>query len=217
MIFLLRSLILLVIVTTASVSLLGDFWRSLMSSSTTVALEQTGYAATYSVAWGFGMNEKMSVARVDGTGFEPSSGWTEIVSKPYNSGMFLYRSVDGKVYYIGQGMGFYRFVPSTGEFQHSCSIKDFVVDTRLGAATAGTEDFDTTARKASDPGAPSLQGYLDPNEGGAIVRSPPASKYYENLVFLGRFGIRSGGLRGSDVGFVSMTPEPVAGLGSRCP
>ncbi len=212
-----RFLIVLVVI--VGVAYAFAVWLLSLSSqsTTTVTLGQTGYNVSYSVSWGTGMDEKVSISRSDGTGSTHKGDCVEIFKKPYNSGMSLYRSDDGNTFYVGQGMGFYRFVPATGEFQFSCRITDFLAYTPLGTAIAGIDHFDVSAVKALDPGARNLQGYLDPNEGGAIQKNPPASRYYKAATFLGKFGILEGGTRGSGVAFVSLTPEPRMGLSGRCP
>jgi hypothetical protein len=164
-----------------------------------------------------GMAEKFSVIRTDGRGAAQTSGWVEILGKPYNSGMSLYRSEDGTTYYIGQGMGFYRFSPATGGFSHACKIADYLTYTALGKAIAGSDPINPNAVGALDRGAPVLQRYLDFNETGPIQTLPPISRYYEGTRFLGKLGVTEGGVRGAGVGFVSITPEPQLGLSGRCP
>lgn len=192
------------------------FWKLGMTRSTTIALETTGYDFTYTIAWGMGMDEEFSLARVGELMSGPSSGSIDIWKKPYNSGLALYRAVDGGTYYFGLGYKLFTFEPSSGVLKSSCSVDDTPPHTPLGMQLSKLtvhEDIE-----AVDPGARHLFSYIEADRLGTIPSSPPNSRYYANLLYLGKFGlIRSGG-RGDDVGFApaDKAPEPRFGLQFSC-
>ncbi|MCJ8508527.1 hypothetical protein MUU53_11450 [Rhizobium lemnae] len=75
-------------------------WHSLTRRSTAVELGPD-LTLTYTVAWGFGMSQRFTVGQRWRPWSSVTSGWIEILQKPYNSGAAVYASEDGKTCYIG--------------------------------------------------------------------------------------------------------------------
>jgi hypothetical protein len=205
-----RQLAIIAMVVIASYTL----WTFWMTRSTTIELAPTSYQLTYTIVWGWGMDEKISVSRVRSWS-EDSSEWISIWKKPYNSGASLYRSTDGNTYLIGTGYSVLRFAPALGSLSRDC-------DRHLALTGIGEQLLKPKAyeiEKAIDPYGQRLFTYIEPDQkSGAIPVSPPDSKYYANFKYLGKFGlVRSGG-RGDEVRFVSAdhAPEPRLSLGTGC-
>jgi hypothetical protein len=160
------------------------------------------------------MEEKFSLAPVDALWPGPSSEWLEIWKKPYNSGIAVYLSEAG-AYYFGTYYRIYIFDPSQGTLKASCHPKDVPARTPLATQLEGFSREDDTI----DPGAKQPFSFVEAeHESVSIPTSPPSSRYYANLKYLGRFGlVRSGG-RGGKVIFVSAgrAPEPRLGLRINC-
>lgn len=187
----------------------------LTKRSVTVWTSADGPSVTYTVAWGWGMEERISIKESDAF-FSASSDWNDIWKKPYNSGAALFRSTDQKSLYIGLSFKFYRFDIDAGTLTASCDARDLPAPTALGKALWGVRDSQTA--KEIDPDGKPPFGYVAAIDNHEIQPNPPKSRYYLDLEYLGRFGvIRSGG-RGSDVGFVpaSLEAEPRNGLIVAC-
>lgn len=75
-------------------------WHAFSRRSTEIGLNRD-YHLTYTVYWGLGMEQRLALKH----GMKPwtaaSTGWTEILSKPYNSGAVVYANEDAEIYYIG--------------------------------------------------------------------------------------------------------------------
>ncbi|RUX03427.1 hypothetical protein EOA30_16145 [Mesorhizobium sp. M8A.F.Ca.ET.059.01.1.1] len=176
-------------------------WKSEMTSSATVRLTPAGYDLTYTVEWGWGMDEKFSLAREGEWLAGPSSGWMEIWKRPYNSGLALYRAADDGTYYLGLGYKFFTFEPSTGVLKSDCNAEALPTRTPLGLRLLDL-NLNRTEREAADPGAQDRFGYVEPDQGGPLPSAPPVSKYYTNLVYLGKFGLTRAKGRGGPAEFV---------------
>ncbi|WP_424630167.1 hypothetical protein [Bradyrhizobium sp. SYSU BS000235] len=191
-------------------------WTTWMSRSAAVALEPSGYTLTYTMTWGWGMDEKISLSRFGGWWSRHSSEWFSVWDKPYNSGASVYRSADGGSYFFAVGYKLWKFELSSGALTSYCDSKTLPY-TSLGTQIATATSYRTVA--AIDPGAQSREEYVEPaQQSGPVPASPPDSKYYANLKYLGRFGlVRSGG-RGNEVRFVpaNHAPEPRLGLFANC-
>jgi len=194
----------------------GAAWRSAMRSSTTVTLDQTGYELTYTIAWGWGMDERIDLSRAGAWLPGPTSGWEWIWKKPYNSGVVVYRSDDGKTYYLGLTRNLFRFEPATGTLKEVTEIEDRPPFTPLAEKISSMrrhEEID-----AADPGAPWFPAAVPAGFRSVVPTSPPRSRYYRGLSYLGRFGVlllrdgplRDGSMRGDGTAFApaDATPEP---------
>lgn len=183
--------------------------------SVTIAVPMEKVDITYSVAWGWGMEERLSIAANGSLFSSASTGWQEIWDKPYNSGMTLYRSENGRFLYIGLSIRLFRYDVAAGTLTAFCYSRDAVGFTALGEQLA-TVLF--TQHDHIDPGKGQRLGYVDPVLNGAISAKSPESRYYAGLEYLGRVGIVRSKGRGSNVGFepAGKVPEPRLGLGGTC-
>lgn len=190
-------------------------WQSWETRSATLDLEGSGYKLTYSVVWGMSMHERLSVARAEQPFSGSSSEWLELYKKPYNSGLAVYRTLDGSAYYFGFLYRTIRFDPASGTLKALCEKPAEVGYTDEGARLAQMKDV--VLSQQADAGAPRLFDHIDGDWLAASTGKPVASKYYANLQYLGRFGILDGGLRGTDVGFLpAARPEPHLALNAGC-
>lgn len=192
-------------------------WKVEATRSTTIRLESAGYDLTYSMVWGWRMEEQFSLKRVGTLLPGPSSGWAEIWQRPYNSGLALYRSVEGRTYYLRLANQLFTFEPMSG------ALKTFYCDTGLPRYTPlGLQLSMLKSQEeieAADPGARYLFNYIEADQRGTRPQSTPDSRYYTSLKYLGKFGlVRSEG-RGDQVGFVpaDKAPEPRLSLNIDCP
>lgn len=185
--------------------------------SNTIALEAEGLELTYSIAWYFGMEEKFALSRKGDIFSTAESHWIELYAKPYNSGLAVYRSNEGETYYFGTGYQLFIFDARTDRLKVSCSSKDVPAYTPLGKKLFETKDY--FERRAIDPKARRLFSYVEVKEKGDVIPvSPPISRYYATLKYLGKFGlVRSGG-RGNEIRFVPLasSPEPQMSLSPDC-
>jgi hypothetical protein len=181
-----------------------------MTSSVTVRLEPAAYDLTYTVEWGWGMDEKFSLAHEGEWLAGPSSGWMEIWKRPYNSGLALYRSVDDGTYYLSLGYKFFTFEPSSGVLKSNCDPEALPTRTPLGLRLL---NLSRTEREAADPGAQERFGYIEPDQSGPVPTAPPVSKYYTSLVYLGKFGLTRAKGRGGPAGFIPATQGAETRLG----
>lgn len=173
---------------------------------------------SYRVGWGTGMSERFRLDRQSEPGPSAQGEWIAILEKPYNSGMAVYRTNDARTYYFAFSSGFYKFETSTAGLRYFCE-PDGVQRTELGSQLfeLGTSD---AARNIIDPGAPNLQAFIDPSMDYDDRSRVVASKYYEGLQYLGRFGLSAGrsDVRGGKPGFVASADsrEPRAALEGNC-
>ena len=198
-------------------------WHTVMTRSTTIPLASTGYELTYSMAWGWGMEERLSLQEPGALWPAQSSKWIEIWERPYNSGMVVYVSDDGQTYYFGTGYSLYFFEPSRSALWTTCDKDD--IPKRTPFAERLSQYGSDPANEDVDPGAPRLLQYIQPNEAsGTIPTSPLPSRYYAGLRYLGKFGLVApdgrgrGRGRGDEVRFVPAgnSPEPRLGLQVSC-
>lgn len=192
------------------------FWKIGMTRSTTIGLKSTGYDLTYTIAWGLDMTEEFSLKRVGALMPGSSSGSIDIWKKPYNSGVALYRSIDGGTYYFGLGYKLFTFDPSSGALKSSCYIGTIPPLTPFGMQLSNLTAYKQI--EAVDPGARHLFNYIEADERGTIPLSPPNSRYYANLIYLGKFGLIRAKGRRNDVGFApaDKASEPRFGLKFSC-
>lgn len=207
-----RRLIIILVIIVAIYAI----WSAVMRRSETVRLEPAGYELSYTIAWGWGIDEKLSLSRIGALLPGLSSEWIEIWKKPYNSGLAVYHS-DGGTYYFGSIYKLFIFEPSQGTLRASCNPHDVPARTPFGTqlSNLGADKADETI----DPGGRHLFSYVEADQkNGSIPALPPNSRYYAGLKYLGKFGlVRSGG-RGSDIRFVppSSAPEPRLALEVHC-
>jgi hypothetical protein len=184
-------------------------WTYWTTRSTTIKLGPSGYNLTYTMSWVEGMDEKVSFSSVGGLFPGPSSEWVMILQKPYNSGVVLYRSAEGDTYFLGAGYKFWKFEPSLRTLRSFCNPK-MLTYTALGTQLSQSHE---------SAGGQDLFSYIEPDQkGGPVPNTPPDSRYYSGLKYLGKFGlVRSSG-RGNEVRFVPAdnAPEPSLGLSVNC-
>ena len=187
--------------------------------SSTVQLTRDGYSLTFKMRWGWGMEESFQfTANNDGwLSSGSSSPWIEILAKPYRSGLAVYVSADNRSYYVGTGYQLFIMETQSGDLQATCSASDVPPYTMLGKQLSNSR----TRGEADgiNPGGKDLFEYIEPEQlSGKTSTEPPASKYYANIKYLGKFGlVRSGG-RGNEIRFVSsdIIPEPRMALNPNC-
>lgn len=137
-----------------------------------------------------------------------------ILGEPYYSGMTLYRSEDGDTYFFGMKPGVYRFHVSTGQMDYHCVTTDIVSHT----AQERPDPSLSNRNRSLTP----FHSFIDiePPQSPAIPSNPPASLYYEDLRFLGMFGVTLGGFfnRGETTTFAPSGNliEPIDGLDTNC-
>ncbi|MFT4182927.1 MAG: hypothetical protein QM636_13535 [Rhizobium sp.] len=190
-----------------------------MTRSAMISLEPTPYNLTYTMAWGWGMEERFSVTQVEALLSGSSSGWIDIWKKPDNSGLTLYRTLDGRTYYLGLSYQLFWFYVPSGTLVASCDKRNIPAYTSLGEQVSKLKDYE--AIEALDPGSRHLFQYVETDQRGTIPISPPNSRYYADLQYLGRFGLirsENRGSRGNGVAFApaNMAPEPRLGLDFSC-
>ncbi|WP_420411872.1 hypothetical protein [Roseibium sp.] len=189
------------------------------SHSVTIPLKGTEYEITYSMSWGRSMHQKFKVlpAEAWSIGMLTTVGY-ELYDKPYNSGVSIYRTADSKEFYFGLGYGAYKFNEADGTMEGGCYKIDLPAHNEFGEKLIKLSGF--KEREAFDPSGRGLWNYIEPSQLGENITSMPASKYYKNLIYLGRFGlVRSvKPRRGNRVGFVpaSKGAEPRFGLDHWC-
>lgn len=192
-------------------------WRMLMTRSVTIRLEPAGYDLTYTMAWGMGMEQKLTLSKVGGVFEQASSDWIEIWKKPYNSGLSIYRSRNGSRYYFGSVYRLFVFETVSGALSSYCHPDAAPPRTDLGKQLEFYNSHE--ARESADPGGRDLFAYVEEDElSGSVSENPPPSRYYADLDYLGRFGlVRSEG-RGHRIRFVPapFAAEPQNSLYSRC-
>ncbi|QND47338.1 hypothetical protein HB780_16680 [Rhizobium lusitanum] len=190
-----------------------------MTRSATISLEPTPYNLTYAMAWGWGMEERFSITPIGALLSGPSSDWIDIWKRPYNSGIALYRTLDGRTYYLGLSYQLFWFHAPSGDLVASCDKGNIPAYTSLGDEISKLRNYE--AIEALDPGAWHLFEYIEADQRGTIPTLPPNSRYYANLQYLGKFGLvrpeKRGG-RGDEVDFApaGKAPEPRLGLDFSC-
>lgn len=147
-----------------------------------------------------------------------SSEWNKIWKKPYNSGLAVYRSVAEEIYYLGSEYGVLIFDPTLGTLKRTCNQSDMPKAIPSGLPVPAPTSNALKAAAAKDQSR-YLFEYIEVDQmSGDISATPPNSKFYLDLKYLGRFGlVRSDG-RGSEVRFVTpeTAPEPYWGISKLC-
>jgi hypothetical protein len=192
-------------------------WRS-----TTVDIQPQEYSLAYTVAWGMGMDQRLTLERDGSPWAVASTGWIELWDKPYNSGAVVYASEDGQTYLIGTGYKLFFLSPRREVLWTSCN-QDVIPKRTLFAERLSIEGRERLDEQI-DPGALSVHRFIRVDElAGEVPAAPPQSRYYLGLRYLGRFGIvwPERGIepnRGNEVRFVpaSNSPEPRLGLQFSC-
>jgi hypothetical protein len=152
----------------------------------------------------------------------PSSGWLEVWDKPYNAVLTVYRSLDGRVYYLSTGWGpAYIFDAPSKILRSDCLQRYPLKLTELGNQLKELTGQRHDAIEAADPNAPRQWSYVEADDRGEIPAEPPRSRYYADVVYLGKFGViqnARGSGRGEDVGFApaGKAPEPRLGFSASC-
>ncbi|WP_097153632.1 hypothetical protein [Cohaesibacter gelatinilyticus] len=192
-------------------------WNKTTQSSKTVVIDQTDYNLTFSVSWDWGMEERLSLNEKGGFWPLAESEWFEIYKKPYNSGAALYIDDRRKTIFIGTRYKLGILDLDEGTLSFTCDKSKIPALSNFGEqiTTFGNREKDETL----DPAAPSFPSYIEPKTlGDTIPVSPPPSKYYSVLQYLGMFGIVRGDGRGSEVGFApaDKAPEPRVALYVHC-
>lgn len=162
-------------------------WHAAMTRSLTIRLETAGYELTYSMSWGLSMEERLSLRKFGGLWSSPTSEWTDIWKKPYNSGVVVYVSDDGQTYYFGIGYKLDVFQPKQGAYWTTCDSENvprrtpFAERLSAGGYDAADDEIDANRRQ--------LFEYINADDSSSAVPSlPPPSKYYAGLKYLESFG-----------------------------
>nr|CAD6597686.1 hypothetical protein RTCK_00508 [Rhizobium sp. TCK] len=169
-------------------------WLATMVSSTTIALGDTGYAVTYSIAWGRGMDERVDVYGLGKPAVRLSGDWLDTWES--YSGVALYRSEDGNTYIFGVKPGIYRFDVTTRLMDYHCATSSIVSHTAAGASIAALTANQRSALSI-DRKDHAYINLVEPSQDQRLPENPPASRYYEGLRFLGMFRVTEG-RRGTD-------------------
>jgi hypothetical protein len=184
-------------------------WKSYSRRSVSVEIAP-GYALTYTVAWGWGMDQQLTLAQRWVPHPIASSEWIEIWKRPYNSGAAVYATEQGDRFFVGTSYRLQIVDISQRKIFSTCDTA--TIPTRKTTPEQlppqGSAGDDEAA-----PQAPGLMRYILPETpAGAAPTNPPPSRYYVGLRYLGRFGIvgpqKSASSRGSEVGFVPAQNEP---------
>ncbi|MDO1581548.1 hypothetical protein [Rhizobium oryzicola] len=194
-------------------------WQAYFRRSATIDLTQ-GYRLTYTVAWGLGMDQRLSLKQYGLPWATGSTGWIEVWNKPYNTGAVVYAAETGDIYYIGTGYQLVAVNVTQGTMLTRCDPAWIPKPTALAEQQMILEN--NGGQGVSN--APKLWTYLPQNaNGGGAPINPPLSEYYVGVRYLGRFGIvepdRQTGLgRGQEVRFVPAenAPEPRLALRLYC-
>ncbi|KEA06623.1 hypothetical protein CN09_06435 [Rhizobium rhizogenes] len=191
-------------------------WKAQMTRAASISLEPTPYNLTYTMVWGWGMEQRFSITPIGALLSGPSSGWMDIWKEPYNSGLALYRTLDGRTYYLGLSYQLFWFHAPSEALVATCDKRNIPAYTSLGEQISKLTDY--KAIEALDPGARHLFQYVETDQRGTIPKMPPNSRYYANLQYLGKFGLVGAQGRGDEVGFApaGKAPEPRLGLDFSC-
>lgn len=201
--------------------LVGAFilWQSAMTRSVAIRLDNDRYDLSFTMAWGWGMSERLRLTRPGAFFSTASSSWIEIWKKPYNSGLSIYRSSKDGSYYFGSGYKLFRFDPTSGKLTESCEKSLIPARSPLGERLAPLRSGPEA--DALDPGARRLFTYIEAGQNNDQP-SHVDSKYYLNLTYLGSIGLlrptRDQSSRGGDVTFApaNKAPEPRLSLDIHC-
>lgn len=191
---------------------------AVLTHSVTVPIENTNYTLEYSMAWHTGMRETLTLLSPGPrSSILPKTASYEIYDKPYNSGVSVYRSDDARIYYFGFGFGLYRLNVEEDVFEGGCYQIEIPPINEFGKKL---RELELTERDQIDPDGRDLWRYIEQDKTGEKVTQVP-SKYYKDLVYLGKFGVirpPNNRGRGEFVGFVPSNKgaEPRFGLSYSC-
>lgn len=178
------------------------------------------HALTYTVAWGWGMDQQLTLDQRWVPRPIASSEWIAIWKRPYNSGAAIYATEQGERYFIGTTYKMLVVDLAQHRVFSSCDEASIPARTPLAERllSDGREGYER-----NDPAGLDLARYILPDiPAGAVPNEPPPSKYYQGLRYLGRFGIvapeRRVFSRGNEVRFApaSREPEPRLALQLHC-
>ncbi|HWU65058.1 MAG TPA: hypothetical protein VN112_23810 [Ensifer sp.] len=183
-------------------------WNIYSRRSTRVDIT-ANHALIFTVAWGWGMDQQLTLSHRWAPGSVAASEWIEIWKRPYNSGMAVYATQRGDRFYIGTSYKMLIVDPSQRRIVSSCDTTMIPQRTALGEQLLlrGRDSYEMI-----DPGGVDLTRYIRQDvPAGAVPEQPRPSRYYAGLRYLGRFGVvgpdRSVGSRGSEVRFVPAENE----------
>jgi hypothetical protein len=184
--------------------------------SLTIGLLQ-GHRLTFSMRWGWAMHERVNFSHGAVFGFDAHSPWLEIIKKPYDSGLALYRSADGRFYYAGTGYQLIVIDIASGSMRVTCDRGDLPRYTPVGEKLSIAKT--PAERESIDPQGVALWEYIEPDQSsaGAAVEKV-ASKYYADVDYLGKFGLVRSSRRGNEIRFAApdTVAEPRLALGPSC-
>ncbi len=194
-------------------------WKSYSRRSVSVEIAP-GYTLTYTVAWGWGMDQQLTLAPRWVPRPIASSEWIEIWKRPYNSGAAVYATEQGGRFFVGTSYKLLIVDISQRKIFSSCDME--AIPPRK-TPTERLPPQGNAADEGLDPEALGLTRYISPGtSAGAAPTNPPPSGYYPGLRYLGRFGIvgpqGSALSRGSEVRFAPAEnePEPRLALQMHC-
>ncbi len=184
-------------------------WHAYFRQSAIVSITPE-YALTYTVAWGWGMDQQMTLSRRWVPRPIATSEWIEIWKRPYNSGAAVYVTDQGDRYYVGTTSKLLIADIPQGRIYSSCDTREIPMRTALGKKLLL---YSAQGYEQIDPGAFALNRYIGRETPAATVSNEqPPSGYYRGLRYLGRFGIvepnKRVKSRGSEVRFVPAQNEP---------
>lgn len=190
-------------------------WRQLGHRTVSIELKPSSHVLTYEMAWDFGMRQRFTLRQAGAIFASTAVPWREISTKPYNSGAALYVSRTMDTYYIADGVRLYSLDRQTGTVTTRCDLADFPRRTRLGRALA---DLITTSPSITSHPEGLFRYIAADEKAGPVPAQPSPSRYYADLLYLGKFGVVEGGRRGQDVRFVPAghAEEPQLPIQSGC-
>lgn len=206
------------IAATMPVAAVWIIWNVLTTSSVSVPLAEPGLKVNYSMVRGlFGMKQNITVSEHALQVFGASSGWSDIFKRPYNSGVAVYRSVDGKTYFFGTGYMLYKYEMFSGKLQYSCNTHWIPPENSFGRELMRSGNREEMERL--DPGSTRLWRYLEEDQlGSRLLKEPIKSRYYRDLIYEGRIGLVRSPSRPLKAGFApaDKAAEPRFGLHFSC-
>lgn len=114
--------------------------------STSIELGDTGKRLTFSVIWGWGMEQKLSISAGSSELFETKT--EEVWKKPFNAGGPVYRDPSGMTYYVFLFSGIFRVDTVSNQMEKLCDreiisglthVGNFYVDMGSPAETRGRD------------------------------------------------------------------------------
>jgi hypothetical protein len=114
--------------------------------STSIELGDTGKRLTFSVIWGWGTEQKLSISTGSTEVFETE--YEEVWKKPYNAGGPVYRDASGRTFFVFLHSGIFRVDAVSDRIEKLCDpnliaglahIGNFYVDMGSPQATRGKD------------------------------------------------------------------------------